>query len=166
VSTGNTNAADLALALLAAVQNAFATASPPVPLPDRQFATGTTIAEDCEQLVVAFDSIFTGTPGQAATPQFIRPSSTRVATFTVQINRLIPSLEGVGQGTMAPSAADIQASGIDLMTDAFLMHRGLMTAANARAFGDPKGVSLGPVTPTPAAGEIGGMTMIVTIDLT
>lgn len=85
-----------------------------IDLPDRRYVTLGTPANDCEQVVVAWQQVYLGTPGdEASEPQ--RCDAPRSAVFTVQLCRTMPVVNDAGN---APSAAAIQAASKTLMTDA------------------------------------------------
>lgn len=85
-----------------------------ISLPDRQYLTVGTPVNDCEQLVVAWQQSYLGTPGdEAALPQ--RCDSARTAVFSVQICRSMPVVNDAGK---APKAEDIQKRSEAILIDA------------------------------------------------
>lgn len=90
-----------------------------VPLPSRQYWTVGTPAVDCEQVVVAFQQIYLGPPGdQAGQPQ--RCTMPRSAVITISISREVPT---VGSNGRAPSGDKIQEASEIAVVDAWVFMR-------------------------------------------
>jgi hypothetical protein len=86
-------------------------------LPDRQYVTLGPPANDCEQMVVSWQQIYLGTPGdEASQPQ--RCDAPKSAVWTVQIARKMPV---VSQSGKAPEPTAIQTYSEALLVDAWLL---------------------------------------------
>lgn len=98
--------------ILAGVVDGYAARS--ISLPERQYLTVGIPANDCEQLVVAWQQNYLGTPGdEASLPQ---PCDVpRTAVFSVQVCRTMPVVSDSGK---APKAEDIQRRSEAIMVDA------------------------------------------------
>lgn len=89
-----------------------------ISLPDRQYFTVGTPANDCEQVVVAWQQSYLGTPGdEASEPQHCEVAP-RTAVFSIQLCRDVPVVSESGK---APSAQDIQDRSTVLLTDALVL---------------------------------------------
>lgn len=165
MSTGPTNLYDLAHALLGAVEDSFRDDG--VGLPEHREVTGVDVVGECEKLVVAFDRLFIGIPGFAETPQPVTKALTRVASFVVVLFRCVTTLEGEGQQILeSPAVEDLDADAKVIMTDAYVLHRGIARAHFAGKFRDYcENISLGPATPVPTQGGIGGTTLVIAAEL-
>ncbi len=88
-----------------------------ITLPGRQYYTVGTPANDCEQIVVAWQQAYLGLPGdEASLPQPC--DATKTAVFSVQLCREMPV---VSQSGKAPKAEDIQARSAALLLDAYVL---------------------------------------------
>lgn len=89
-----------------------------ITLPDRQYYTIGTPANDCEQLVVAWQQSYVGLPGdEASLPQQCNDTP-KTAVFSVQLCREVPVVSDSGK---APTAAAIQDRSKLLLTDAWVL---------------------------------------------
>lgn len=93
-----------------------------VPLPDRKLITVGTPVHDCEEVVVTFQQVSKGLPGQDPVPQNCNAPST--ASFEVHLVRCFPTIQG--RGNLAPSPEVLTVNAEGLMVDAWL----LMAAAD------------------------------------
>ena len=85
-------------------------------LPSRRYLTLGTPAVDCEQLVVSFQQIYLGVPGdEASSPQQCGGPSTGV--FVVQLSRKVP----VGTDSGPPSKEKIDSASVELLYDMRLL---------------------------------------------
>lgn len=88
-----------------------------IALPERQYWTIGVPANDCEQVVVAWQQSYLGIPGdEAATPQSCHVP--RSAVFLVQLARAFPSVNDRGR---SPSASDIQSASQAVLQDAWVL---------------------------------------------
>jgi len=88
-----------------------------ISLPDRQYVALANPAQDCEQLTVAWQSMYLGPPGdEASGPQ--RCESPRSAVFEVVVTRCVPVADDRNR---APEPAAISAASAVLMRDACLL---------------------------------------------
>lgn len=89
-----------------------------IALPDRQYISVATPAQDCEQVTVAFQQAYIGPPGdEASTPQ--QCESPRSAVYQVVVTRCVPVAdERTGQ---PPAPEVLSASARELMQDAWLL---------------------------------------------
>lgn len=106
----------LSQTLLDGVIDGYATRG--IALPTRQYYTVGTPANDCEQLVVAWQQSYLGVPGdEASEPKQCR-ADPRTAVFAVQICREVPVVNDSGK---PPTAAAIQARSDVLLLDAYVL---------------------------------------------
>lgn len=162
MTTGPTNLYDFATATLAAVVAAFAADA--VTLPARHYLyPGTPIAE-CDALVVAYTQLFMGIGGQGQPVQPTSRGQSRVAQLDIFIYRCgVPGPKGTGlANAQGPAVTDLNAYAQTLMTDAYVLHRGVWRARYGGTFQDwLTGLMIGPASPLPAQGGIGGTTMTI-----
>jgi hypothetical protein len=86
-------------------------------LPSRRYVTLGTPANDCEQMVVAWQQIYLGTPGdEASLPQ--NCTAPKSAVFSVQVARNMPVVSPSGK---APEPKAIQTFSEALLVDAYLL---------------------------------------------
>ncbi len=85
-----------------------------ISLPDRQYLTIGTPANDCEQLVVSWQQSYLGMPGNEATEP-TKCESLRTAVFSVQLCRKMPV---VSDGGNAPKPDKIQQHSEAILLDA------------------------------------------------
>ena len=134
----HTRLADLADDLLAAVVDAADVHE--VDLPERRIIADGAVAWDCPLVAVALPQISRGTvTADAATAH--RPSDTYVAQFAVWLLRSVPGMDKRGD---PPPAADVTASGHQLLEDGWLLSVGLRPALR----------KLGKACPALAAGTL------------
>ena len=104
-----------AQSVLDAVVAAFAQQE--VELPDRRFIHVGQAAHDQEQVVVSFEQMYIGTPGdQAQVPQ--KCDAQWTAVFSVQITRCVP---GLGRAGAAPTVEDLTENAKKMMRDAAIL---------------------------------------------
>lgn len=156
VSEDATNLRDMMQGVLERVETVFQSYN--VNLPQRRYWTMGQPAIDCEQLVVAFQQMYLGTPGaQVSEPQ--RCHVPRSATLTIQIARATPI---VGQNGRPPSAEKIQIAGETLAYDSWV----LMESINLLDQWDETGYGIGVIATLETAAPEGGFqttTMTVTM---
>jgi hypothetical protein len=120
--------------LLEQIQNIFEQED--VALPERQILTvgaPTDVAWDCEQLVVSFDQIYNGLPGQQEQVPS-NCSGPRTAVLTAQLVRCVPTGEISRAGMIPPAPAQMTATAEQFMIDAWLLMDGGMTFADSQQF--------------------------------
>ena len=101
--------------ILCAVQDGYSVEG--ITLPERQYLTLGTPANDCEQLVVSWQQSYLGVPGdEASAPQ--NCDAPRSAVFVVQLSRAMPVVNDRGR---SPAAAVIQESSEALLVDAHVL---------------------------------------------
>jgi hypothetical protein len=124
-----------------------------VPLPSRCYWIMGTPAIDCEQLVVSFNQLYLGPPGdQANTPQ--RCNMPRTATLEILISREVVT---VGQGGRAPSGDKIQEASVPSAVDAWV----LMESINLFDQWDGSGgFGLGVIATVESMGPEGGFSSV------
>ncbi len=89
-----------------------------IDLPTRRYYTIGTPANDCEQLVVAWQQSYVGMPGdEASLPQQCNEVA-KTAVFSVQLCREMPVVNDDGK---APAAAAIQDRSKALLLDAYVL---------------------------------------------
>jgi hypothetical protein len=167
VTTGPSNLYDMAHTILDAVSAQMAADG--VDVPDRQYVTmGVPVAE-CGALVVAWERLGRGTA--SGTGEVVRPvdfAATRVATFSVWLLRCLSATvpdEGVDLAA-APTVAELEADAEVVLTDAYVVERGLGRARQAAQVRE-RGVQMQayPVVPMEPSGGIGGVRCLVRVDL-
>lgn len=147
----------LAEDLLASVVAQFGDES--IELPARQYVANGEVAHDCDQLTVAPVSGFIGNP-EEEDPQVVRCASTLSFDLEVRLLRCVPVPDNAGN---PPNADAIQASAQEILTDAYVMSRGLIRAVNADAFGEScHSVRIGLLEPVGPDGGFGGWRAVVT----
>lgn len=144
-----TAASDKAQAILDAVVAAFGQQG--VALPDRRYLHIGQAAHDCEQLVVSFEQMYIGTPGdQAQLPQ--KCDAPWSVVFSVQLVRCVP---GVGRAGAAPTEADLTTNAVTMMQDAAILFD-----AGLHAVDDWNGI-LSDITVTDPQGKMQAIVMSV-----
>ncbi len=88
-----------------------------ITLPERRYWTLGTPANDCEQVVVSWQQVYLGTPGDEASSP-LTCDSPRSGVFTVQLCRDMPVVSESGK---APSPEAIQAASRCLLLDAYVL---------------------------------------------
>lgn len=162
----DTRLADTAAALLQVAADGLVAAGRTPP--ERQYVTSGAPAYDCEQLVVALVRLYPGVPFQDdPSLPVLRCVLLRSATFAVHLVRCIPTLkEGVRGGSTMPAAADLDASGMDLLTDALVLPKVVVGAWHARTFLDTcDQMGVREVLPAEPQGGFGGTIMIVDVQV-
>lgn len=164
MSTGPTNLYDLAQSLLSAVAAQFAldVVAPPA----RQYVTVDPPTADCDALVIAYSRLYMGVAGSAENMQSANRAQTRLADLAVYVMRCgVPTATGTGTAALqAPSVAKYDAYGQTVLTDAYVLHRGVWRARMGGTFGDYlTGLVIGPAVPMPPEGGISGVRMLVTV---
>ncbi|MGH9093843.1 MAG: hypothetical protein ACRDXE_01645 [Acidimicrobiales bacterium] len=167
MSTGPRNLYDLATTVRDAIVAGYATdgvAAPPITYicgPREPSAM-------CDALVVGWARVFHGTPGPARPPAIVR--GTMVARSTeliVWVFRCLTDVlqgDGMGKTVFDPVKADADAAAI--MTDAYVVHRGLVRAHAAGELRDyTQGLSIGDAQPLAAEGGIAGIELRLTMEL-
>lgn len=153
--------ADAATAILDAVVAAFAEVG--VALPERRYRYIGRPAYDCEQVVVWLERIFPGKVGQQVTTAMVC-GPLRVAQFNVDIVRCVALDEEGG----IPAAGLLDGDGATLLTDAWLLHRGVERRIPDIARAPGYSVGLGATTPTQggeARGGFLGMSLPVQVEM-
>lgn len=98
-----------------------------VELPDRRFVANGAIADDCEQLAVAVQRIFQGTPdGETALVDDVAGAGLRSIDLIVRLTRDCQPL--MDHTNDVVDAADIDAAGRVLLIDGWLLRK-IVTAA-------------------------------------
>lgn len=149
-----TKVADLAEELLASVATRLEDAG--LTVPSRQYVTVGEVALDCpEQLVVAVTGLVHAFPGEEAAMAICAPP--RSVALSVWLTRCVPTVQENGD---PPTAAALNASGVELATDAWVLpyviwegHR-----ADDDGWGEAcDSILLGPVIPYGPSGQTGGV---------
>src|SRR5437879_710280 len=96
---------DLMVVVMAEIVGAYGELS--VTPPDRRYIWIGSPAVDCEQLVISYNRIYTGTPGQEANDVTYLPVVQRVVEMRIEVHRCVPTVEESGE---PPAAADMQAA--------------------------------------------------------
>jgi hypothetical protein len=123
-----------------------------VSLPKRQYWTFGTPVVDCEQIVVAFNQLVLGTPGDTvSTPS--RYHVPRTATMTISIARQVPV---VGQNGRPPSPEQIERAAHVSAVDSWI----LMESTNLLDQWDQGGYGLGVIATLDANDSEGGYQII------
>lgn len=117
---------DLGAQVLAVIEAAYATAG--VDLPDRRYVTAGAVAYDCEQLVVSLTRMYPGIAflEDPAAP-VLKATLLRSVTFAVHLVRCIPTLTE-GKTTVWPTPAALNASGEQILQDAYLLPTSVVKA--------------------------------------
>lgn len=89
-----------------------------IALPDRQYLTIGTPANDCEQLVVSWQQTYLGLPGDEASIPQPCDNTPHTAVFVVQICRKMPVVSDSGK---APKPEDIQKRSEAVLLDAYVL---------------------------------------------
>jgi hypothetical protein len=128
-----------------------------VPLPQRRYWVMGTPAIDCEQVVVAFNQMYLGTPGaQINEPQ--RCNVPRTAIVTISVARPIPT---AGMNGRAPTAEKIQQGSEMSAIDSWV----LMSSMKLFDTWDNGAYGLGMLA-TLEAGDMEGGFQVVSLELT
>lgn len=174
MTSGPTNMADLAHALLAAAAGIFVDNG--VAAPDLQYVYG--VGEPvavCDQLVVSWDMIAPGTPG--ATTTTAMPTQTfglvmpRTAHLRLWCFRCIADVFGVSGLQLADppdslGLANLTYTAEQVMTDAYILTRGIVAAHYAGSFKTfADGMAVGPTVPLQANGQVGGCVVAIEAEL-
>lgn len=123
-----------------------------VPLPNRRYWMIGEPALDCEQVVIAFDQLYLGTPGdEIAQPN--RCNVPRSATFRILIAREVAI---VGVNGRPPSGDKIQQTSVMPTVDAWI----LMETVREFDMWDETGYGLGVVASLEIAGPEGGFNTV------
>lgn len=168
VSTGPDNLYQLATALLVACQGIYLEQQVDPPSAAYVYAPGEPTAV-CDQLVVSFGSIYHGRPAQPIQPMQAGLTMPRTADLFVWVFRcLTDTLQGQGLELTDPAPVPARANydAQVIMTDAYILHRGIIAAHFAgtfKSFAD--GLAVNEAAPIQAAGGIGGMRIAVSAEL-
>lgn len=144
-----------------------------IDVPERRFVTTGDVAHDfaaqkcAEAFVITWDGNFQGVPGQGAgnlTNAPINCAMPLTAQFTLALLRCVPVVKPSGQ---APTAAELQASGEQLMLDAMTLPAVIIEEHLA---GDlvPGGctlLALGQMLPIGPLGGVGGVSVTLIVGL-
>lgn len=109
---------DLASAMRAAIEDRYQTEG--VDLPDRRYSHAGEVAVDCAQLVVTSSRLYPGTPAQEAQ----RPLDGRFmrsAELVVWLLRCVPVATSTATTFSPPSPAELDAAGLEVLTDLWLL---------------------------------------------
>ncbi len=149
---------DLAHDVLDAVVTTFAAAA--VGLPSRRYVTSGLVAADCEQLVVSLEMVNRGIPGVPDIAPQQSPGarvSPRHLTMGIWLIRCVPMPTQAAHQVRPPSEADLDASGLELATDLWLLFHGIHAAyASGTILSTCEGLGIGPATPLGPEGGFGG----------
>lgn len=151
---------DLASAILAAVEEEFATEN--VGLPDRRYIHSGLVALDCEQLVVAFERFHPGLPGLEDGGNVLC-SWTRTPVFSVWLIRCVPVQTDSGR---APSVADLESAAAAGMQDATIVLDGVLAGWKNGDFGDCQSLRIDPLETVGPEGGLGGVVVRISTELT
>lgn len=158
-----TTLADLAEALLTAVEAGFEDAG--VGLPERRFVADGVVVHDCEQVAVALDRLYTTVP-RAEDPTQMAGALPVLwfATFVIHVVRCVPTPSGSPAGM--PSATAITDMGRSIHTDLWLASRSVRTEwAASRLGGACSALQLEEGRPIAHSGGHGGSTTRVTLQV-
>jgi hypothetical protein len=154
--------AELGQTVLEAIVQAFVDAG--VTPPTAQYRWGELPAVDCEQITVSFIRLYTGT--EAANISQIGPTieanTSFIAQFDVYVVRCVPIPDDSGK---PPSATNQDAAGAELMTDAWVLGRGIINRKKQGDFADCDVVTIGQVEALAASGGFGGNVMTITVSV-
>lgn len=169
MTTGTTNAFDLAKDLLAGVAaELLADGMTASAIPDRRYVTfGTPVAE-CSALVVSLERVYQGAVGGSETPHVLRKDVARVAAFGVWLFRCLSAVpQGEGyEVDVAPSVTALEADAALVMTDTYLLHRAVGKARDSGLFRSyALAAQVGAAVPLEPQGGIGGVQVTVTTEL-
>lgn len=158
-------AATYADELLAAVVDAFSTAS--VDLPSRQYVHAGAIAHDCDQMVVSLRRIVPGDVGVTLTGDTsgqinanLGTVDVRTAVFDVQLLRCVPSAD-----SQSPDPATLDAEADARIVDAQTLVSGIVTARTRGYLADCDRVAVGTCEAEGPQGGVAGWTVDVHIAL-
>lgn len=161
----NTKLADTAAALLQVCVDGLTTAG--LTVPERQYVSSGSVAYDCEQLVVTLERLYPAVPFQddPGAP-VLRMTLLRAATLGVHLVRCIPTLSDGPRGDVFPTPADLDASGMALLTDALVLPKVITTAWRADTFlGTCDQMGIREVLPAEPDGGFGGTICRVDVQL-
>jgi hypothetical protein len=154
ISEDALNLRDMMNGVLERVESVFQSYN--VPLPQRRYWTMGTPAIDCEQLVVAFNQMYLGSPGdQVSEPQ--RCNVPRTAILTISIAREVPT---VGMNGRPPTAEKIQQGAEISAIDAWVL------MSSMKSFDMWDGVFGLGIIATLEAADIEGGFQVVSLELT
>lgn len=159
-----TRLADTADSLLNVVAAGLAAAGQPVP--ERQYVAEGPPAYDCEQLVVALVRLYPGLPFlEDPSAPVLKATLLRSATLAVHVVRCIPTLKsGPRGGEVFPTPAELQASGMAVLTDAYVMPTCVVRAWHDGTFlGLCDAMGVRELVPAEPQGGFGGS--IMTVDM-
>jgi hypothetical protein len=127
-----------------------------VPLPQRRYWTMGTPAIDCDQVVVSFNQMYLGSPGdQVSSPQ--RCNVPRTAIVTISIAREVPT---VGMNGRPPTGEKIQQGAALSAVDAWVL------MSSMKSFDMWDGIFGLGIMATVEAGDMEGGFQIVSMELT
>lgn len=111
---------DLMVAVMAELVAAYTELN--VTPPDRRYIWVGVPAVDCEQLVVAYNRLYTGVPGQEANEPEYLPVIQRVVEMTIEVHRCVPVVE---EGGEPPDPSAMQAAAETIIMDSWVVRRAL-----------------------------------------
>lgn len=170
MSSGPSNLYDLASALLAAAAGTFIDNG--VVAPELQYVYGAGLPPaTCDQLVVSWEAVNPAVPGATNTllvlqsGGLIAQRSARLQLWTFRC--LVGGLQGEGlQLTEPVDPVRMNFDAERVMTDAYILHRGIVAAHYSGAFGKfADGLAIGQALPLPADGGVGGCVITLEAEL-
>jgi hypothetical protein len=162
MTTGVTNLYDLATGLLTAAAAGFTADG--VSVPARQYVS----VGECDSLIVSYDFVFMGVTGAGENTGPANSASTRSTQLTVWLFRCgFPSPTGQGNSLRPPTPAAYNTYAEQVLTDAYVLHRGVFRAVRASSFEDVLNrVVVGRAEPIQPQGGLSGTKLTVVAALT
>ena len=167
MSSGPSNLFDLAKSLLVAADSALVEVG--INPPELQYVHGPgRPAVTCDELVVSWEGIFPGVPGDTATTRLIDRVMPRNARLQLWCFRCLADASGgeALQLTEAPDVAQVTYDAEAIMSDGYVLTRGVAAAhysGEFKSFAD--GLSIAQCVPVEAAGGVGGCVLTIEAEL-
>lgn len=173
MSSGPSNLYDLAEALLRAAAGVFVDNGEPAPALQYVYAAGQPAAV-CDQLVVSWEMISPGTAGgtlnvnpmPAQSYGMVMPRNARLQLWCFRCLTDVVGGSGLQLVDLSPSVEQVSYDSKRIMTDAYILTRGIVAAHYAgtfKTFSD--GMAMSPTVPVAANGGIGGCVISVDAEL-
>ena len=169
MSTGPTNLFDLCTALLAACVDIYE-GYDGITAPSLQYVygAGEPVAA-CDQLVVAWQATKPNTPTFAENPMWVNPVMSRRANLVIMAYRCLTDIpQGGGFEVTDPEPVPARATydAQAIMTDAYILPKGIVAAHYAGTFGNfASGLAIANVVPIQADGGVGGCRLDIEAEL-
>jgi hypothetical protein len=155
---------DIAANLLAAIVTYYNANG--LALPETQYVAMPPVVPYCDSLVVVAGPVYVATPGATGSVEPMMVSTRRAGDLEVYLYRCAPSLEGEGEELLILDVDALDDYARTVMTDQVALHRAVSQGHGAGLFQNySKKMMLGPVTPLPIQGGLGGCSMAVTVEV-